>query len=150
VRGVEGNLSVKPLIGKPGRVWTERTALVAIVLLLMSFSIPMYGQHVKSSRLLEATARIGEIVNEARTYAIENQDDFGDPMWPVGGDGLVSLSSTANFDYRFSRGKGRSARTTPLEIEARGRAGTPVAGVTLRVSVPNLYSAATPPRITGI
>jgi hypothetical protein len=140
---------VKPLIEQQARIWTERTALAAIVLLLMSLSLPLYGQHVRSSRLLEATAHIGEIVNEARTYAIENQDLAGDPLWPSVSQGLVSLSSTANFDYRFSRGNGRSARTTPLEIEAHGKVGTRVAGVTLRVSVPNLYSAATPPRVTG-
>jgi hypothetical protein len=139
---------MKHILGRRWRMLSERTFVVAIVVLFVSLAIPIYGKHVKNSRLLEATTHLGSIANDARTYAIENQDSRGNPVWPTGSEGIVSLAGTANFDYAFAAGRGRDARSTPLEIVAVGKLGTREEGVTVRVTVPNIASSAGPPRIT--
>jgi len=135
---------------RSGFTMIELMVTVLLVALLASIAIPIYGKHVKYGRVAEATARVGEIVTAARAYAMANPNARGDPIWPSGSSGIVNLSTTPNFSYAFSAGRGANARTTALQITATGRAGTRMAGVTVRVTVPNINLGAASPQITGL
>jgi len=137
---------------RPRRGFTmiELMVVVVVIAILAAVAIPIYGKYVKSSRVTEATARIGEIVTAAKSWAMEHQNQNGEPLWPSGSGGIVSLSATGNFSYAFSTGLGMNARTNPLTIVATGKGGTPMAGVQVLVVVPNIVSSALPPQISGL
>ena len=130
----------------------ELMVVVVIVALLAAIAVPIYGKYVKSSRVSEATSRIGDIVTASKSWAMGHQNAQGEPVWPSGAGGIVDLDATANFSYAFTSGVdvNASARTTALGIVATGRAGTPMAGVQVTVVVPNITSNALAPEITGM
>jgi prepilin-type N-terminal cleavage/methylation domain-containing protein len=117
----------------------EMLVVVVIVAILALTAVPIYGRHIKNSRVTEATARISDIIMAAKSYAMANHDAAGNPTWPpAAGGGIVSLTSTAQFDYAITAGAAANASTTPLVITATGIAGGKMAGVAVTVTVPNI------------
>jgi prepilin-type N-terminal cleavage/methylation domain-containing protein len=135
---------------RAGFVLIEMLVAVVIVALLASVAVPIYRKHIKASRTTEATTRIGEIVTACRSYAIANPNAASEPVWPSGSSGIVDLSSSPRFTYALTGGKGAGARTNALRVVATGKSGTPMAGVTITITVPSITAGANPPAITGL
>jgi prepilin-type N-terminal cleavage/methylation domain-containing protein len=133
-----------------GFTMIEMMVVVVIVGILAAIAIPLYGNYIKNSRVTEATSRIGEIVTAAKAWAQENQDASGNPIWPSGAGGIVTLTPTQNFTYAISAGGGGNATTTPMTLTATGTAGGKMAGVTISVTIPNINSSGNAPVITGL
>jgi len=133
-----------------GFTMIEMMVVVVIVGILAAIAIPLYGNYIKNSRVTEATSRIGEIVTSSKAWAQENQDASGNPIWPSGAGGIVTLSPTQNFTYAISAGGGGNASTTPFTVTATGAAGGKMAGVTISVTIPNINSSGNAPVITGL
>lgn len=133
-----------------GFTMIEMMVVVVIVGILAAIAIPLYGNYIKNSRVTEATSRIGEIVTSSKAWAQENQDASGNPIWPSGAGGIVTLSPTQNFTYAISAGGGGNASTTPFTVTATGAAGGKMAGVTIAVTIPNINSSGNAPVITGL
>jgi type II secretory pathway pseudopilin PulG len=126
------------------------TAFVLLSILAVA-AVPIYGRYARDSRVCEATGRIGEIVTSARAFALHNLDNTGTPKWPPRtGGGLVDLSSSPYFTYSIVNGAGANAETTLLQIEAKGREGTGMAGVTIDEVVPNIEKGGLTPEIRGL
>lgn len=128
----------------------ELMVVVVIIGILAAVAIPVYSKYIKASRLTEATTRIGEIVTAARSWAIENPNASGRPIWPSGSVGLVDLSEGPNFTYSITAGAGTNANNHAFRIRAVGKAGTPMRGVRVVVRVPDIDSNAEPPVVTGL
>ena len=133
-----------------GFTMIELMVVVVIVALLAAMAVPIYKKYVKSSRVSEATTRIGEILTASRSWAMDHQNAGGDPTWPSKGGGIVDLSASPNFTYAFTSGAGTNARTTTLRITATGKAKTPMSGVRVQVTVRNVSANASAPTITGL
>jgi type IV pilus assembly protein PilE len=127
----------------------ELMVVVVIVGILAAIAIPIYGKYIKTSRVTEATGRIGEIVTAAKAFGQEHQNDNGVAVWPAAADtgGVFSLRSTPNFTYTISQGAG-GLGTQPFAITATGR--RQMAGATVVVSLTNINANGTPPQITGL
>ena len=133
-----------------GFTMIELMVVVVIVGILAASAIPLYGNYIRNSRVTEATSRIGEIVTASKSWAQENMDASGNPLWPSGAGGIVSLTPTQNFTYAITAGGGGNANTTPFTVTATGVAGGRMAGVTIAVTVPNINSNGNAPVITGL
>jgi type II secretory pathway pseudopilin PulG len=126
------------------------TVFVMLSILALA-AVPIYGKYARNSRVCEAAGRIGEIVTAARTFALHNLDNAGAPKWPPrAGGSLVDLSSSPNFTYSILSGAGANAETTLLQIQAKGREGTGMAGVTIEVTVPSIDKGGLPLKIRGL
>ncbi len=129
----------------------ETFAGLVMLAVLATIAIPIYGKYVRESRVSEATGRIGEIVTSARSFAVRNADSSGIPKWPPGeGGDLVDLSSTPNFTYSIVGGAGGDARAMPLRIQAKGREGGKMMGVTIEAIIPSVDKGALPLEIRGL
>jgi Tfp pilus assembly protein PilE len=134
-----------------GSSFLETVIVFVMLSILAMVAIPIYGKYMKDSRVSEATGRIGEIMTSARVFAVHNTDNAGNPKWPPqGGGGLVDLSSSPNFTYSIISGAGANARKTFLRIQARGREGTRMEGVTIDVTLPSITGGGLPPVIRGL
>ena len=133
---------------RKGFTMIELMVVVVIVAVLAAIAVPIYGKYIKNARLSEATGRIGEIITASKAWAQEHQDaNTGNPTWPSGEDGIVSLAGTELFDYQITQGGG-DATNTPLVLQADGK--LKMAGVTVEVTIPNINSNGLPPVITGL
>ena len=133
-----------------GFTMIELMVVVVIVGVLAAISIPLYGKYVKNARVTECTGRIGEIITASKAWAMENQDGSGNPTWPAGAGGIVDLGNSDNFSYAFSAGAGGNALSTALEITGTGTAGSKVVGVSVVVSVADIYSSGVAPVVSGL
>jgi type IV pilus assembly protein PilE len=133
-----------------GFTMVELMVVVVIVGVLAAVAVPMYGKYIKNARMTEATSRVGEIVTAAKAWAMENPNASGNPIWPSGAGGLVDLTASPNFSYSITSGGGSNATTTGLTIQAAGRSGTQMSGVTVSVTVPNITTNGNAPVITGL
>lgn len=133
-----------------GFTMVELMVVVVIIGVLAAIAVPMYGKYVKNARMTEATSRIGEIVTAAKSWAIENENARGNPIWPTRTNGIFDLTRSENFTYSISSGGGSNASTTAFVLRATGRSGTRMAGVTVTVTVPNINSTGNTPVVTGL
>jgi prepilin-type N-terminal cleavage/methylation domain-containing protein len=145
--------SIRSKNRKNGFTMIELMIVVVIVGVLAAIAVPIYGNYIKNSRVTEATSRIGEIVTAAKAYAQENQDGDGNPTWPpAAGGGVVGpLPDTTgdNFDIAvLSGGVGLDATANSLTITANGK--NKMAGVTVAVTVPDIFSNGNAPVVTGL
>lgn|GEM_PF-1686241 len=129
----------------------ELMVAVVVVAVLAVVSFPIHRKYVRHARTTEATTRLGEIIDAARTYAVQNPDAAGNPIWPpASGGGLVSLAATPCFSYAIRSGAGRNARTNALAVRAVGRSGTRMAGVTITMTAPSIDRNAGNPVVIGL
>ena len=133
-----------------GFTMIELMVVVVIVGVLASIAIPIYGKYIKNARLTEATGKIGDIVTGAKSWAIENTNASGAPIWPSAAGGVVDLTSTQCFSYAITAGGGAVATTTAFTLTATGLAGNKMAGVTVAVTIPNINSNGNAPVVTGL
>ncbi len=133
-----------------GFTMIELMVVVVIVGVLSAVAVPMYGKYVKNARITEATSRIGEIVTSAKTWALDNQNAAGNPIWPAAAGGIVDLTASSNFTYAITGGGGSNANTNALVLTATGVAGTRMAGVSVTQTVPNINTNGTAPVIAGL
>jgi type II secretory pathway pseudopilin PulG len=127
----------------------EFTVVVAILCILVSAAIPLYGKHAKNAWTQEALDRMGEIITAARVRAIENPNAAGNPVWPSAAGGVFNLSDSPNFTYSIVSGAGDDANVSPFTIRACGIVGRRLAGTQIRITVPNIQSSADPPVMIG-
>jgi type II secretory pathway pseudopilin PulG len=127
----------------------ELMVVVVVVGVLATIAIPIYGRYVKNARVSEATGRIGEIITAAKGYALAHPNSNGNPTWPSGSGDIVDLSSSPLFSYSLTGG-GTDASANPLTVTATGMTGLKMAGVTVSVTVPNIYSGGSNPSVTGL
>lgn len=133
-----------------GFTMIELMVVVVIVGVLAAVAVPLYGKYVKNARISEATARIGEIVTASKTWAMENTNASGTPIWPSGAGGLVDLTASPQFTYAITGGGGSNANNTAFRVRGTGRGGTRMSGVTVTVTCPNINSNGNPPVVTGL
>ncbi len=128
----------------------ELMVVVVLVAVLAGIAVPIYGSYTKKARVSEAQTRMGEILTAAKTFAGEHPGNSGAPQWPpVAGEyGIVTLNPSESFDYAITSGGGADALTTPMEITATGTGR--MAGVTVKMTVPNVNANGEAPVITGI
>ena len=97
------------------------------------FLLRAYRRYAPAARVAEARGRIAFLLTAARSYADEHESD-NDPAtadWPdsCGVPHLVDdCADTERFSYDL-----RGRRNGELVIIARGRAGSPMAGVVVRL-----------------
>jgi prepilin-type N-terminal cleavage/methylation domain-containing protein len=139
---IQGGMTMRSGVRKAnhlGFTMIEMMFVVVIVAVLASIAIPLYGRYIRHGRTTEATAKIGEIITAAKSYAIGNPDTSGNPTWPpAAGAGVVSLTSTPLFSYAITAGASADATTTALTVTATGISGLKMEGVTVAVTVPHI------------
>jgi prepilin-type N-terminal cleavage/methylation domain-containing protein len=133
-----------------GFTMIELMVVVVIVGVLSAVAVPLYSKYIKNARVTEATGRIGEIVTASKTWAMENQDASGNPTWPSASGGIVDLSASDMFTYAITAGGGANATSNAYTITATGAAGDKMAGVTVAVTVADIYSNGGAPVVTGL
>jgi len=128
----------------------ELMVVVVVVGVLAGIAVPIYGSYVKRTRVTEAQSRMGDMLTAAKSFAQDHAASDGTPMWPpvAGQYGLVDLGATDNFTYEISSGGGQPADATPLVITATGK--NELTGVTVVLTVPNMYASADAPVISGV
>lgn len=131
---------------RKGFTMIELMVVVVIVGVLAAIAIPIYGKYIKSSRITEATGRMGEIITACKAWAMEHPNTGGVPMWPTGAGGIVDLNATDNFTYGISATN--PGDTGTLTVTATGQA--KMAGVTVVISVAGVSGTGAPPVITGL
>ena len=133
-----------------GFTMVELMVVVVIVGVLSAVAIPLYGKYIKNARVTEATGKIGEIITASKAWAMENQDASGDPVWPSGSGGIVDLTATELFSYAITAGGGSDATSNAFTVTATGVGGAKMAGVTVVVTVADIYSNGGAPVVTGL
>ena len=144
------NSKLNRKLGRKGFTMIELMVVVVVVGVLATIAVPMYGKYIKNARVTESTSRIGELVTASKSWAQENQDGSGSPIWPSAGGGIVDLTNSESFSYAITSGGGADASATALEITATGLAGTRMAGVSVTMTVPNLDSNGNPAVVAGL
>jgi prepilin-type N-terminal cleavage/methylation domain-containing protein len=130
-----------------GFTMIELMVVVVVVGILASIAIPLYGKYVKNSRVAEATGRIGEIVTAAKSWAMENPNGSGVPMWPTSApSGVYDLTATQCFTYAAT--PTNPATTGSFVVVATGIG--KMAGVTVTVTTPNINSNGNAPVVAGL
>ena len=142
------NFRRKP--NQKGFTMIELMVVVVIVGILAALAIPLYGKSVKNARVTECTGRIGELVTAAKSWAQENQDASGNPIWPSGAGGVVDMAATENFTYAITAGGGADASTTAISFTGTGISGSKMDGVSVVVTVPDINSSGAAPVVTGL
>lgn len=109
--------------------------LLATVLAAAPFLVRACDRYAPAARVAEARGRIAFILTAARSYADEHESD-NDPAtadWPAacGVEFLADdCAGTPRFTYEI-----RGERNADLVITARGRPGTAMTGVEVRLTV---------------
>lgn len=112
----------------------EFVVVAVIIGLLAAIAVPIYSRYARNARVTEATGRLRDLLTAARSYAMEHESDNRPATadWPAGCDvpGFVGdCTPTGNFAYALSVASGT------LTITATGHAGTPMARVTVRLTI---------------
>ena len=84
----------------------ELMVTLVIVGILAAVAVPVYSRHIRNSRVSEATARMGEILIAAKTYAAQNGDPRRPVQWPASCNAPGFIGDCANgasFRYSLSR-----------------------------------------------
>jgi prepilin-type N-terminal cleavage/methylation domain-containing protein len=125
---------------RAGFTMIEMMVVVIIVGVLAAIAIPVYSGYVKKSRVSEATARIGDILTAAKTYAIENEDATAGPDWPATGATagfFGDMSASPNFAYALA-----GVDEGTLTITASGT-GAQMSGITVTCTATNTNAQGT-------
>ena len=133
-----------------GFTMVELMVVVVIVGVLSAVAIPLYGKYIKNARVTEATSKIGEVVTASKAWAMENPDASGDPIWPSASGGIVDLTATDLFTYAITAGGGSDATSNAFTVTATGAGGGKMAGVTVAITVSDIYSNGAAPVVTGL
>ncbi len=139
-----------PLRSKAGFTIIELMVVTVVVGVLAGIAVPIYGSYVRRTRVTEAQSRMGEMITAAKAFSQEHAALNGTPTWPpVAGEfGLMDMADSENFTYQISSGGGQPADSNPLVITATGKG--KLSGITLVMTVPDMYASADAPVITGI
>lgn len=121
---------------RAGFTMIELMVVVIIVGVLAAIAIPVYSNYVRKARVSEASARFGDLLTAAKTFAQEFDDGDASVDWPAVGNAnfFGDLTATANFSYAHTVG----GEGSTLTFVATG-AGK-MAGVTVTMTCADLAS----------
>jgi prepilin-type N-terminal cleavage/methylation domain-containing protein len=127
----------KKMRGEGGFNMIELMVVVVIVGILAAIAVPIYSKYAKNSRVTEATGKIGDILTAAKSYAVENESNtvVTDANWPAtcaATNFVGDCSNTQNFSYALT-----GINNGLLTITGTGLAGSPMAGVTVTLTITN-------------
>jgi prepilin-type N-terminal cleavage/methylation domain-containing protein len=120
-----------------GFTMIEMMVVVIIVGVLAAIAIPAYSGYVKKSRVSEATARIGDILTAAKSFAIESEDDTAGADWPANGGTpgfFGDMTASPNFTYTLAGNDDGD-----ITITATGT-GSQMSGITVTLTAADLAS----------